>query len=334
MIFILMVFLLSGMHLQAQQRIVTGTVTDEVGAPIPGVNVLIKGSNVGTTTDIDGRYQLSINEEVTLIFSMIGFAENEINTSNRNQINVVLSESSIALGEVVVVGYSEVERRHLASSIEEMDVDKVKTRPIAKLEQAFSGTISGVTLLQGNNLPGSVPGTISIRGISTLQNAAPLVIVDGMEQSLTDIDPNQVKSITVLKDAASAAMYGSRGANGVIIIETERGSTGQFKVDLHAWTAISDPIDLPNFVNSADYMMLNNEARSMQGQTQLYTSEDIALARQGQFTNTNWLDRVMERRASSYNASANISGGGGCRHVQFNVGLYQGKRIKRSGRHQ
>ena len=310
-IFILTAFLLSGMQLQAQQRTVSGTVTDEVGEPIPGVNVLIKGSNVGTTTDVDGRYQLSITEEVTLIFSMIGFAENEINTSNRNQINVVLSESSIALGEVVVVGYSEVERRHLASSIEEMDVDKVKTRPIAKLEQAFSGTISGVTLLQGNNLPGSVPGTISIRGISTLQNAAPLVIVDGMEQSLTDIDPNQVKSITVLKDAASAAMYGSRGANGVIIIETERGSTGQFKVDLHAWTAISDPIDLPNFVNSADYMMLNNEARSMQGQTQLYTSEDIALARQGQFTNTNWLDRVMERRASSYNASANISGGGG-----------------------
>src|SRR5690606_25974055 len=99
--------------------------------------------------------------------------------------NVVLTEESVDLGEVVVVGYSEVERQHLASSIEQMDVDKVKTRPISKLEEAFSGTIPGATLMQGSNLPGSVPGTISIRGISTLQNASPLVIVDGMEQSLT-----------------------------------------------------------------------------------------------------------------------------------------------------
>ncbi|MEX2593468.1 MAG: carboxypeptidase-like regulatory domain-containing protein [Anditalea sp.] len=306
-------FLLSAFQLQAQQRTIQGTVTDETGMPVPGVNILIKGSNVGSTTDAEGKYQVNIEEEVTLIFSMIGFQDQEVSTNGRNRIDVELSEESFALGEVVVMGYNEVERRHLASSIEEMDVDKIKTRPIAKLEQAFSGTIAGVTLLQGNNLPGSVPGTISIRGISTLQNASPLVIVDGMEQSLTDIDPNQVKSITVLKDAASAAMYGSRGANGVIIIETERGTTGQFKVDLHAWTAISDPIDLPNFVNSADYMSLNNEARSMQGQTELYSSEDITLARQGQYTD--WLDEVMERQASSYNASASISGGGGCRYL-------------------
>jgi TonB-linked SusC/RagA family outer membrane protein len=303
--------LFSALQLQAQQRTIQGQVTDETGFPVPGVNVLIKGSNVGSTTDSDGNYQITISEEVTLIYSMIGFADQEISTNGRSRIDVELSEESVALGEVVVMGYNEVERRHLASSIDEMDVDKIKTRPLAKLEQAFSGTISGVTLLQGNNLPGSVPGTISIRGISTLQNAAPLVIVDGMEQSLTDIDPNQVKSITVLKDAASAAMYGSRGANGVIIIETERGSTGQFKVDLHAWTAISDPIDMPNFVNSADYMMLNNEARTMQGQTNLFTPEQITQARAGNFTNTNWLDEVMERKASSYNASANISGGGG-----------------------
>ena len=308
---LLITLLFSAFQLQAQQRTIQGTVTEETGMPIPGVNILIKGSNIGSTTDSEGNYQFNISEEVTLIYSMIGFQDQEISTNGRDRINVELAEESFALGEVVVMGYNEIERRHLASSIEEMDVDKIKTRPIAKLEQAFSGTIAGVTLLQGNNLPGSVPGTISIRGISTLQNASPLVIVDGMEQSLTDIDPNQVKSITVLKDAASAAMYGSRGANGVIIIETERGTTGQFKVDLHAWSAISNPIDLPNFVNSADYMMLNNEARTMQGQTTLYSLEDITLAKNGQYTNTDWLDEVIERQASSYNASASISGGGG-----------------------
>jgi TonB-linked SusC/RagA family outer membrane protein len=310
-IIVILSLLAIGQQLQAQQRTVQGKVTDETGFPLPGVNILIKGSNLGSITDLNGSYQIIINIEGTLIFSMIGFKDQEITTNSRSQINVELSEESMALGEVVVMGYNEVERKHLASSIEEMDVDKVKTRPISKMEQAFSGTIAGVTLMQGDNLPGSVPGTISIRGASTLQNASPLVIVDGMEQSLTDIDPNQVKSITVLKDAASAAMYGSRGANGVIIIETERGTTGQFKVDLNTWTAISAPIDLPNFVNSADYMMLNNEARSMQGQSELYTSENIAQAREGKFTNTNWLDQVMERRASSYNATANISGGGG-----------------------
>src|SRR5690606_29216431 len=162
-----------------------------------------------------------------------------------------------------------------------------------------------------HNLPGTGPGAVSIRGISTLQNAAPLVIVDGMEQSLSDIDPNQIKSMTVLKDAASAAMYGSRGANGVIVIETERGTTGQFKVSVHSWAAVQDPIDMPTLVNAANYMRLNNEAKKMQGQSLLYSDEDISLADQGLSTNTNWLDAIMERRAFAHNTSANISGGGG-----------------------
>ena len=153
---------------------------------------------------------------------------------DRNQLNIILEEKNVGIDEVVVMGYSSVDRKHVASSVAQMDMNAVKTRPIMKMEQAFSGTIPGVTMLQGNSLPGSVPGSIAIRGVSTLQNAAPLVIVDGMEQSLTDIDPNQIKSLTVLKDAASTSMYGSRGANGVIIIETERGATGQFKVDLNA----------------------------------------------------------------------------------------------------
>ncbi|MGV3503641.1 MAG: SusC/RagA family TonB-linked outer membrane protein [Adhaeribacter sp.] len=302
---------LFSLGLQAQQRTIEGTVKDETGALLPAVSVLVKGSNVGAMTDDKGRFQLNTSGEVTLMFSYTGFQSLEVNTKGKTRIDVVLQPKSVNLDEVVVVGYNEVERKHLASSISVMDVDKVKTRPIAKMEEAFSGTISGVTLMQGNNLPGSVPGTISIRGISTLQNASPLVIVDGMEQSLTDIDPNQIKSITVLKDAASASMYGSRGANGVIIIETLRGTTTQFKVDLHSWGSVSKPIDLPNLVGAADYMRLNNEARSMQGQNLLYTEEAIALADQGKSANTDWLDAVMQRQAYAHNTAANISGGGG-----------------------
>ncbi len=295
------------------QTKITGLVVDANGIPLPGVNVLVKGTNIGIMTDLDGRFEINANEGTVLIFSMLGFKEKEVNLKNQDSSNitVVLYESSTQLEEVVVVGYNTVEKKHIASSIEELDMDLIKSRPITKLEEAFNGTIPGVTLMQGNNLPGSVPGVISIRGISTLQNADPLVIVDGMEQSLTDIDPNQVKSISVLKDAASASMYGSRGANGVIIIETERGTTGQFKVDLHTWAAIQDPIDSPDFVNSADYMRLRNEAHQIQGQTLLFTDEDIQAAERGETANTNWLDAVMPNKAHSFNSSLSVSGGGG-----------------------
>ncbi|AEL27566.1 SusC/RagA family TonB-linked outer membrane protein [Cyclobacterium marinum] len=310
-IILLLLLMLPICTLMAQQRSITGKVTDESGEPIPSVLVLIKGSTAGTTTDLDGTYSISVPGDVTLIFNMIGFNGQEISTNGKNVIDVTLLEGSVDLNEVVVVGFSEVERQHLASSVEQLDMDLVKSRPIFKLEEAFSGTIPGVTLMQGNNLPGSVPGSISIRGISTLQNAGPLVIIDGMEQSLTDIDPNQVKNITVLKDAASAALYGSRGANGVIIIETDRGTTGQFKVNLHSWGALHNPIDLPDFVGASDYMQLNNEARGYQGQSLLFSDEDIAAAENGNYTNVNWLDKIMQRQSYSHNTSASISGGGG-----------------------
>jgi TonB-linked SusC/RagA family outer membrane protein len=307
----LLAFLFFAFQGWAQQKTVHGTVTDTRGEPIPYVNVVIKGATIGTATNELGEYELSVNGDVTLIFSSLGYKDNEINTAGKTQIDVVLIEDNIDVGEVVVMGYNSVERQHLASSVETVEMDKVENRPIFKLEEAFSGTVAGATLMQGSNLPGSVPGTISIRGLSTLQDAEPLVIVDGMEQSLTDIDPNQIKSISVLKDAASASMYGSRGANGVIIIETERGSTGEFKVNLHSWAAFQKPIDLPDFVGSSNYMRLNNEARQMQGQEPLFTQEEISMADNGNYTNTDWLDAVMQETAYSHNTSANISGGGG-----------------------
>lgn len=322
---VLITLFVSAFHVQAQQKTIRGTVTESNGEVLPGVNVLVKGSNTGATTDTNGNYEITTNGDVTLIFSLIGFTDTEVNTQGKTRIEVTLYEESTDLDEVVVMGYNQVERKHLASSISELDMSKINSRPIFKLEEAFSGTLPGVTLMQGSNLPGSVPGTISIRGVSTLQNAAPLVIVDGMEQSLTDIDPNQVKSITVLKDAASASMYGSRGANGVIIIETNRGTTGQFKVDIHSWTALSNPIDLPTLVNAANYMRLNNEARSVQGQSLLYTDEAISLADQGLSTNTDWLGAVMERNSYSVNNTASISGGGGVGTFNLMIGHIQEK---------
>ncbi|GGW24773.1 SusC/RagA family TonB-linked outer membrane protein [Arenibacter certesii] len=297
---------------QPIQSKVSGTVTDSKGEPIAFANVLVKSSTVGTVTNEFGYYEIMAQSDATLIFSSMGYKEKEVHIQDKDILDVILEDDVETLDEVVVsVGYNAIERKHLASSIAVMDMDKISSRPIVKLNEAFSGTIPGVTRMQGNNLPGSSGSEISIRGLSTLQNASPLVIVDGMEQSLNDIDPNQVKSISVLKDAAAASMYGSRGANGVIIIETNRGATGEFRAEVHTWLSVQDPTDTPNIVNSADYMRLNNEARKMQGQTLLYSEEDIMKSQNGELPNVNWFDVVMRQKSHSYNTSANISGGGG-----------------------
>ncbi|MEX2403894.1 MAG: SusC/RagA family TonB-linked outer membrane protein [Balneolales bacterium] len=316
----------SGNFVAQEEVSLSGTVMDDSGL-LAGVNVLIRGSNRGTTTNANGEFEITAESDVVLIFSMVGYANVEINTETTSQdldnLEIMLSEESLSLGELTVMGYSEVETRHVASSVASIDVERMRASPIVKLEEAFHGTIPGVTLQQGHNLPGSGPGAPSIRGISTLQNASPLVMVDGMEQSLSDIDPNQIRSITVLKDAASASMYGSRGANGVILIETERGRADEFSVDVHSWSAVNNPIDLPDFVNSADYMLLRNEARSIQGQTAAFTDEEMTLANNGEYTNTNWMDAVMQQQAYSHNTSANISGGGGVGAFNLMLGYEQ-----------
>ncbi len=294
-----------------QQKRVYGTVTDLEGGALPFVTVLVKGTNIGTITDENGIYELNVSGNVTLIFSYMGFRDYEISTEGKTQIDVVLLENDVRLDEVVVTGYNSIERKHLASSIESVDMGKNISRPIIKLQDVFSGTVPGVTMLKGSNLPGSVPGSISIRGISTLQNAEPLVIIDGMEQPLTDVDPNQIKSISILKDAAAASMYGSRGANGVIVVETHRGNASQFSVNVNSWFAVYQPLHLPDFVNSADFMRLRNEALSLQSQPLLYTKDDISKAEQGLTPNTDWIKEIMERTSTSHNTSVSISGGGG-----------------------
>ena len=305
------------------QKTIQGTVTDSLGNPLYPVSVLVKGSNNGTLTNEAGHFSISAPEKAVLIFSMVGYSPLEVNTTGKDQLAVKLFKKGVNLNEMVVVGYSEVEKEHVASSVAQMDMKKISSRPIFKMEDAFTGTMSGVTMRRTNNMPGSIPGSIQIRGISTLQNADPLVIVDGIEQSLTDLDPNQIESITVLKDAASTSMYGSRGANGVIIVKTKRGSTGKFKVDLNSWVAFSQPIELPDFVNSTQYMEINNEARRMQGQSELYTAEDIQKAKSGEIPNVDWLDKVMQKTPIAYNTTASISGGGGVGAFNLMLGHYK-----------
>lgn len=298
---------------EKESKTINGTVKDNLNRPISNASILVKGTNLGTVSDSNGNFEIKTNtsSSTTLIVSAIGYSDQEVSLGNRDRLIIILQEKSVGLDEVVVVGFSSIEKKHVASSISQMNMVQTKSRPIIKMEQAFSGTIAGVTMLQGSSLPGGSPGRIAIRGVSTLQNANPLVIVDGMEQSLSDIDPNQIKSLTVLKDAASTSMYGSRGANGVIVIETERGTTGQFKVDVNAWAAIDDPIDLPEFVDAPNYMRLNNEARGYQKQALLFSDENIRKAESGETPSVDWLGMVIQKKSFSQNQYASVSGGGG-----------------------
>lgn len=315
---------LEGQNIPGEQITVRGKIIDgETGISIPGANIIEKGKPNGAQSNFDGEFILNVASDAILEISFMGYATVEIELEGETEIEVELQPQASELSEIVLVGYNTVNREHIASSVAELDMDIINKRPISKLQEAFSGTIPGVTMMQGSNLPGSVPGSINIRGIATLGSSDPLVIIDGMEQTLTDVDPNQVASITVLKDAASASMYGSRGANGVIIIETKRGGTGEFNVDVHSWFAVNDPIDMPDFVGAADYMRLNNEARGYQGETLRFTQEEINMADAGDYTNTNWLDEIMERRAYSHNTTASISGGGGIGTFNLMIGYME-----------
>ncbi len=292
---------------------ISGTVKDNLNRPVPNSSILIKGTNIGTVSDAGGNFEIKSNSsQVVLIISAVGYTDQEVEVKDSGRrLAIILAESDLNIDEVVVMGYNSVDKQHVASSVAQLDMEQTKSRPIMKMQQAFSGTIPGVTMMQGSSLPGATFGNINIRGVSTLQNSEPLVIVDGMEQSITDLDPNQIKSLTVLKDAASTSMYGSRGANGVIIIETERGTTGQFKVNLNAWSGFNQPIDLPTFVNAADYMRLNNEAKTYQDQSLVYTDEDIQKAESGEIKTVDWMKEIMQKTSMVHNQSANISGGGG-----------------------
>lgn len=292
------------------RKTITGVVKDEKGAPIPFAYVLIKGQSSGTSTNDNGSYEITISDDVTLIFSYVGYTSLEISTKGKTIIDVVMRESSEALSEVVVTGFNLVEKQHVSSAIETLDMDKAQTRPIAKLQEAFSGTVPGVILNRSSSIPGG-GSSLNIRGVSTLQNSAPLVVVDGIEQSMDDIDPSQVQSISVLKDAAAASLYGSRGANGVIVIETKRGETGDFKINVNTWAAIHTSIEKPDFVGAYDYAKLTNEAYGVQGLAPAFSDIDLEKYKNGTIPSVNWLKEATPKTASTYNATANITGGGG-----------------------
>lgn len=242
------------------QQNVRGIVSNAAGQPVPGANVLIKGTTIGTVTDVDGNYSINVSDGgAVLVFSFIGFVTQEVAVSGRSNIDVVLEEDSRQLGEVVVIGYGEQSRETLTTSVTKMDPKALENVPFANAASALQGTVSGVRVQSISGQPGAAPRII-VRGGTSINNpngAAPLYIVDGViRPDMNDIAPDDIESMQVLKDAAATAIYGARGSNGVVIITTKSGKSGQAKITYRYDLTLSDPGKLYEMANARDYLTL------------------------------------------------------------------------------
>jgi TonB-linked SusC/RagA family outer membrane protein len=262
-VFSLLMLMLSFVVLFAQEKSVTGSVTDENSESLPGVNVIVKGTTLGTITDVDGSFKISVPKGRSILqFSFIGFDNKEIDISNTNKVTIQLKSSTIGLDEVVAVGYGVQKKVNLSGSIESVKGDALAKRSTIQTSQALQGIAAGVTVTSNNGKPGKEGTTVRIRGIGTINDNSPLVLVDGVSSSLDAVDPNDIESMSILKDAASAAIYGSRAANGVILITTKRGKTEKVTVTYKGSVGITTPITMPKNASAWDYMTLYDEANA------------------------------------------------------------------------
>jgi TonB-linked SusC/RagA family outer membrane protein len=253
----------SNMEQDNKSRKVTGKVTDNSGVTMPGVSVVVKGSTNGTITDSNGNFSLTnVTENSILQFSFVGMKTQEVAVSGKTVINVALLEETVGIEEVVAVGYATQKKVNMTGAVSSIKFDDVATsRPITNLSSALSGLSSGVTVRQGNGKPGSEGATIRVRGIGTLNNSNPLVIIDGMEGSLDAVNPQDIESVSILKDAASASIYGSRAANGVILVTTKKGNGKRLNVTYNGTFSVAEPANLLDFVSDyPKYMRLMNES--------------------------------------------------------------------------
>ncbi|NLB92376.1 MAG: TonB-dependent receptor plug domain-containing protein, partial [Bacteroidales bacterium] len=246
---------------QPQQKEITGKVTDTDGLPLPGVSIIVKGTTIGTVTNNDGEFSLNIplNAE-TLQFSFVGMWTQEVVVGTQTSINVTMEEETIGIEEVVAIGYGTVRKCDLTGSVSNVQGELISDRQTPQLSHALQGALPGVMVTRNGNRPGS-DASIRIRGITTIGDSDPLIIIDGRTGSLNDINPQDIKNISVLKDAASASIYGSRAAAGVILIETERAVSGQSSFEYDVQYGFDTPTRLPEYVGAVESMKLYNEAR-------------------------------------------------------------------------
>lgn len=293
-----------------QLKKINGTITDASGVPIIGANVVVKGSTTGTVTDIDGNFSLEVSQGSSLEISYIGYLKKEIIVNDKNSYLVQLTEDSKALDEVVVVGYGTEKKVNVIGSIAQIGSDRLENRSTPQLSNALTGQMSGVTVIQRSGRPGDSSGQIRVRGVGSF-GATPdaLVLVDGLPGSLNDINPEDVESISVLKDASTAAIYGARAANGVVLVTTKGGKEGKLIISYNGYVGTNIATELPEFVNSWEYATLMNEAEGRE----IYSTSDIQKFKDGSdpdnYSNSNYLKEILSKNGFQTGHDLSLNGG-------------------------
>ncbi len=303
-LFLLLAAVFFTVSLSAQTSVVTGTVLDPEDEPVAGAGVFVKGnSSKGVATDYDGKFSISANVGETLVFSFIGY--NDVNytvTGKDENIVVKFAESVNALDELVVVGYGVQKKSVLASSVSRVSSEDLDIGHPTNLQDALKGKVSGVSIISNSGQPGA-GSKIRIRGISTINDSDPLYIVDGMpsENGIDNLNPSDIESVEILKDAASAAIYGARGSNGVVLVTTKEGKKGQAVLNYEFTYGIQNPSNKISLLGSEDYMMLINEQAANSGKNPYFTSASKY--------NTDWQEVLQNKNAPIVNHRVSLSGG-------------------------
>ena len=266
---------------QQNRKTVSGVVRDEQGVPVIGANVLEKGTSNGTITDMDGRYTLQVAEGATLQISYIGYGTKEMKVAGQSSIDVQLAEDSEALSEVVVVGYGVQRKVTTSGAVTKLEGDDINKMTVVNATKALQGLSSGITVVDRGGAPGSDDPEIYLRGVGTTGNAKPLILVDGIEMSLSQVPASEIENISVLKDAASASIYGSRAAHGVILVTTKRGKEGKLTVSYNGTIGFQDRAVKPKGVSAREYMEMVNESLLNAGSALKYTEDDILATENG-----------------------------------------------------
>ncbi|SFE83061.1 SusC/RagA family TonB-linked outer membrane protein [Spirosoma endophyticum] len=321
-------------HLLADETI-AGTIIDETGKGLPGVSIQVKNTTRGASSDADGNYRIVAEKGATLVFSFIGYVKQEVAIGNQTTVNVTMAPDAQALSEVVVVGYGTQKKVNLTGSVATVTAKNIENRPVTNVSSSLAGLAPGVSVRQASGKPGSDGATIRIRGTGTLNNSDALVIIDGVQGSMDSVNPNDIESISILKDAASASIYGSLAANGVILITTKKGSARKTTVTYTGLMSSARPSSVPNFVSDyVRYMRLFNESNRNIGVAETYSDNTIktweeanknpdAMSAGGvpnyvAYPNTDWAKWVFRNEIVQ---NHNIAVNGGSDKVLYNVSL-------------
>ena len=321
--YVMLLFMLFPL-LTVAQKTVTGTVTDAVNkTAVEGATILVKGQKTGTKTDANGKFSIDASSGQTLIISFVGFKNSEIKVGTTNTLAITLEPGENRLDEVVVVGYGQQRKSSLTASIASIKGEEISRQPVGDLTNSIGGRVAGVLFTQNSGLPGHDAASILIRGVSTIGNTQPLVIVDGVPRNFSQLNPNDIESISVLKDASAVAPYGMAGANGVILVTSKKGKIGPPSLTYDGYAGSQAPTVITRYVNSYQYALMKNAAADNEGNPRPYSEIDIQKYRDGTdpdgHPNTDPINDMIKK--NTFQTSHSLSLLGGTEKIRYAMGL-------------